>query len=514
MITKMLFKVALYIRLSREDGDDLESESITNQRTLLQNYVTDHQLIIIDEYIDDGYSGGNFNRPGFKRLLEDIKNKKVNMVITKDLSRLGRDYIDTGHYIERFFPINNIRYVALLDDIDTFKETSGSDVMPFKLGLNDMYAKDISKKVRSTLTVLKKKGLFLGSTPSYGYLKDPNNKYKLIVDDKYSKVVKRIFEMYHRGIKTSVIAEILTKEKVLTPILVKNSLSKISNIPYPQIWKTTTINNILKNPVYTGSLIQNTTTNLSYKLKTRIKVPKEKWIVIENTHEPIISKELFNSVQKRRNRKNNYNESRRNVKYLLSGLIKCKDCQSRMSISYDKKRGRTISNCNNYRKFSKYGICSSHFINYIKLEELIIRRIKEMCKIGINQESFIKKINYIDPLIQEKQTKESLNFQLNCLIEKLDNLYDDKFNKVIDSKMYLRLSKKVNKEIKELKEEIKKLNKTDFFDKEDFFNLIKEFLNMKKITSYIITKLIREIYIHKDQTIEIHYRIKDFNHFK
>ena len=283
------YKVGMYIRLSREDGDDLESESVTNQRSLLTGFLKANGLNPINEYVDDGYSGGNFNRPGFQRLINDINQGIINMVITKDLSRLGRDHIKTGYYVENYFPEKSIRYIAVNDDIDTFYETSGSDMMPFKLSMNDMYAKDISKKVRSNLLSMKKDGKFCGSTPAYGYMRDKNDKHILVPDPDTSPVVKRIFELYVSGYGSSAIADILTKENIPTPIMLKNkSLNKCN---HPEIWKHTSITNIIKNPVYIGTLVQHTTQNINYKVKKRKKVPKNDWCIKENAHEPLIKKE-------------------------------------------------------------------------------------------------------------------------------------------------------------------------------------------------------------------------------
>ena len=218
-IDNTIFKIAIYIRLSREDGDDLESESVTNQRSLLIGYLKAQGLVAVDVYVDDGYTGTNFERPEFKRMLNDIKNKKINMVITKDLSRLGRDHIMTGFYVETFFPENDVRYIAVNDDIDTFFETSGSDMMPFRLSMNDMYAKDISKKVRSNLLQMKKDGKFCGSSAPYGYMRDPNDKHRLVPNPKTAPIVKRIFDLYIAGYGSSRIAEILTSEDLPTTIM-------------------------------------------------------------------------------------------------------------------------------------------------------------------------------------------------------------------------------------------------------------------------------------------------------
>ena len=375
-IDNTIFKIAIYIRLSREDGDDLESESVTNQRSLLIGYLKAQGLVAVDVYVDDGYTGTNFERPEFKRMLNDIKNKKINMVITKDLSRLGRDHIMTGFYVETFFPENDVRYIAVNDDIDTFFETSGSDMMPFRLSMNDMYAKDISKKVRSNLLQMKKDGKFCGSSAPYGYMRDPNDKHRLVPNPKTAPIVKRIFDLYIAGYGSSRIAEILTSEDLPTPIMYSGT--KLNKYSHPEIWKHTSISNIIKNRAYIGDLIQHKFQKVNYKIKKRKNVPKNEWCIKENAHEPLVDKKTFEIAQSIKDSKNNYNPDRRNVVYVLSDLVYCKDCGARMSISYDKKRDRTTMNCNNYRKFSKYDICFSHYINYTKLENTVYDKLRNM----------------------------------------------------------------------------------------------------------------------------------------
>lgn len=516
------YKIGLYIRLSREDGDDLESESIGNQRILLNGFLKANNLVAVEEYIDDGYSGGNFNRPSFKKLIRDIEKGLINCVITKDLSRLGRDYIDTGRYIERYFPENNIRYIAVNDDIDTFHETSGSDMMPFRLGVNDMYAKDISKKVRSALLAMKKSGKFCGSVPPYGYMRDPNNKYQLIINPETAPIVKQVFDLYVAGYGSCTIAEFLTREGYPTPVLLKNSQKSIDNATYPNIWKDSSINNILRNRVYTGCLIQHTTKNISYKTKKRKKVPKDEWCVFENAHEPIIDKKTFDIVQTIRNKSNNYSSERRNVEYILSNLVYCKDCGAKMTISYDKKRDRTTMNCNNYRKFSKYDICFSHFVNYDKLEKTVLNKISELSNKYNKQkdkEEFIKLIkeSYLDPKEELYKKIDETNKNINNLKKKQDALYDDKFNGIINTETYQRLFENADNEIKALNVKLSKLKeelsniKDESMGLAEYLKVIDEYLNMNNPTKEMLNKIIEKIYINKDKEVEIHYRIQNLN---
>ena len=279
------FRVGMYIRLSREDGDKLESTSITNQRDILTRYISENEkLTLIKEYVDDGYTGTNFDRPGFQNLIEDIENNVIDMVITKDMSRLGRDYIQTGYYMQKYFPDKRVRYVSILDNIDTLEDEGMSDIAPFKAVLNDMYAKDISNKIKSVLHEKKKNGQFVGTTAPYGYEKDPENKYQLIVIQKESEVVKKIFELYLQGNGLTKIAKILTEEEVPVPILSRNNANGRKTALY-YCWKQTTISRILRNPVYIGNLPQLKRRKLNYKSTKRVQVDKEDWLIVENTHE-------------------------------------------------------------------------------------------------------------------------------------------------------------------------------------------------------------------------------------
>ena len=358
------FKVGIYIRLSKEDlekSQNSESESIKNQRKLIYKYLKDNALELYKEYIDDGFSGTNFDRPGFNMLINDIEQKKVNMVVTKDLSRLGRDYIKTGYYIEDYFPSKRIRYVSLLDDIDTYQNNTYNDIAPFKALFNDMVSKDTSRKIKSILKNKKEQGLFLGSKAPYGYKKDKTNKNKLIIEPKQSKIVKKIFTLSIAHKSNREIANLLNNANILSPTQSK--------------WTASSVYNILHNIEYTGCLVSNVWTNVSYKNKTRIKRCRSEWIIVENTHEPIIKKEIFEQVQRIKHSKSEYKKITRE-KLLLEGLIFCKECGSLMGVSFLKKRGYYVLNCNRYKKDSSS--CRSHYINYSKLEQHILIRIREI----------------------------------------------------------------------------------------------------------------------------------------
>lgn len=510
------YLIALYIRLSREDGDDLESESIANQRDYLLKFLRDNNLEYVDIYIDDGFSGGNFNRPGFQRLLRDMESGKINCVITKDLSRLGRDHIETGRYVEKYFPEHNIRYIAINDDIDTFYDTSGSDMMPFRLSMNDMYARDTSKKVKSILKTKKENGDYCGGQPPYGYIKSPDNKNRLIPDPKTAPVVKKVFELYTNGYSTCEIADILTKDGVPTPVIVKDSAKQIARCNHPEIWKRSAVSRILNDQSYLGKVVQNKVNKVSYKSKKRRCNSPDKWIIVDDMHEPLIDIETFELAKKMRNKSNNYSKDRRKVEYPLSGLVFCKDCGASMSISYEKKRDRVSMNCNNYRQYSKQGFCFSHYINYKKLEEVVFAKIREITDAyKKDKDEFINilKKEFINPIDELNEKIKSSNIKIEVLKRKQDSLYDDKFNGVIDSDTYKRLYNNTSEEIKSINnrlidynKELEKLNNSSN-DYNDYLSIVEEFLNIEEPTKDLIHRIVDKIYITKDKEVEIHYKI-------
>lgn len=283
------YRAGLYLRLSKEDETHGQSGSIANQQALLKRYAAEQGFQVVDCYIDDGYSGLHFDRPGFQRLLRDIEAGRVNLVMTKDLSRLGRDYIDTGYYLERYFPGRQVRYIALADGIDTFdKHCAQNDMGPFKSVMNDLYAKDISKKVRAVMDAKREAGQFIGAFAPYGYRKDPADKNRLLADEAAARVVRGIFSACLSGVSMAEIARRLNREGVLPPSRYK---AEIQRLPYSNanasqgIWRPETIRTILGNPTYMGDVAQHKNEKLSYKLKASQRLPREAWTVVANTHD-------------------------------------------------------------------------------------------------------------------------------------------------------------------------------------------------------------------------------------
>ena len=271
------YRAALYIRLSKEDEREGPSQSVTNQRSLLEEFVREHHLQIYDTYIDDGWSGTSFDRPAFRRIIDDIEAKKVNMVITKDLSRLGRDYIMTGHYMERYFPEHRVRYIAIDNGIDTGDTSAANDMIPFLSVMNDMYAKDISRKVRSVLATKRRNGEYVGSTPPYGYKRDPQDRGHLVIDEEAAQTVRYIFDMAVAGYGLTRITRELNARGIPSPAVYSHKKDSC-------LWDRTYVRRLLKNVVYTGVLAQGRTTKVNYKSKMSVNVPPEKWAVTVNAH--------------------------------------------------------------------------------------------------------------------------------------------------------------------------------------------------------------------------------------
>ena len=506
------YLVGLYIRLSREDEDKThESESISNQKSLLLQYTKENNLKVYDMYIDDGYSGTNFNRPNFNRLIKDIELGKINMVITKDMSRLGRDYIGTGNLIEKYFPEHNVRYIAITDNIDTFLDSSNNDIAPFKAIMNDMYAKDISKKIKSSLKSKQKEGKWVGSKTPFGYIKDPNNKNHLIIEEEQAHIVKRIYNMCLDGLSFYKISKELTNEGIKTPAQYYEYKWRSNyNCKYG-MWHSKTIYDILTNRIYTGDTVQNKRTKVNYKIKKIIKNKPSQYIVVENTHEAIIDKEMFYEVQKRIPK--NVGRSEKKETHLLDGLLYCGDCGHRISIGPRRKKdNRCYTICNYYRTYIKQKLCTAHSNNYDDLEELILKLLKINC------------LKYIDSKKIKKNTlnkfknKENINNQkeikiikqsINQLTKNLDTIYLDKINKVINQKQFIRIKDKLEKEIQIKQKKLDTLIKIDIINKNNnskdktINEYINNFITMNNISRELIVNLIEKIEIYKDKRINI-----------
>lgn len=368
------YRAALYIRLSKEDENPGASESIQNQRFLLEEFARQQGLPVYDVYADDGYSGTTFERPAFRRLLADIEAGRVNMVITKDLSRLGRDYILTGHYLERYFPEHQVRYLSLLDGIDTGTDSTANDMTPFRALLNDMYAKDISKKIASVKRDKQRRGLFIGGKPAYGYRMHPSEKNRIVIDPDAAPVVQRIFGMALEGMSCRRIAAQLNAEGLPTP-------SAYAGRPVGSgLWSGERISDMLQNAVYIGSMVQGRSRRASYKSKKCIRQPREDWVVVENTHAPIISGEDFAQVQRMLGSRRHTRS--RAYDFLLKGLAFCHECGHPLAvINRRNAKGEDCLYfvCRTYQRFGQAGGCSCHSVREQAVTQAVTGKVRDIC---------------------------------------------------------------------------------------------------------------------------------------
>lgn len=517
----------MYIRLSREDGDKQESESIGNQRNILQRYVKENNLNFIREYVDDGVSGTTFDRPGFCEMLQDIENQTINMVITKDLSRLGRDYIKTGFYIEDYFPKNNVRYVAITDGIDTYIDSTNNDITPFKAIMNDMYAKDISKKIRSVLKEKQKNGEYMCSIAAYGYKRHPSIKNKLIIDEQVKEFVEKIFDMYANGHGSSEIVNYLNTNKYLSPTGYRKTgiIQDQNKMNYD--WNEVTLCNMLKNEVYIGNTVQNKKSVISYKVKKIRTVEKENQIRVDNTHEPIIDKDTFEKVQciiekRGTNTKLKYD-------YLLRGLLYCYHCKRKLQIVLKKNSKRNAKShpyitCSDAKERGCYPLN----MNYERFENHIIYIVKKICQIYADKEFFYRvyekyQNKTLDIREGYKKKIEQIDKAIFEINNNLDKMYMDKLRGVLQEKDYVRVSQKFNfertklcEQKKELEQkisqaEIKLETKNSTKEEKELDNLIEEFLKLEKIDKIYLYRLINKIEIDKDKNVYIYFNFSKLN---
>ena len=498
-----------------------ESNSITSQKELLNQFTEEHNdLVVYDTYVDDGFTGTDFNRPAFQRLLEDIKNGYINCVIVKDLSRLGRNYIEVGNYIEQIFPIFNVRFIAINDNVDSYKNPSSSNtiLIPFKNLINDEYCRDTSIKIRSALNGRKKKGEFVGAFPAYGYIKDKENSHKLIVDKESAEIVKKIFEWkVNEGIGNLKICHRLNSMGILNPTGYK---IKVLNQKYHNssdyTWGVSTIRNILKNDIYIGNVTQGKRRVKSYKLHKLDKVPEEEWITVENMHEPIIEKELFEKAQ---NLIKKDTRVRKNGSLSMwAGILKCADCKRAMHKKYSKNKSGKVYEyyiCGTYRKKS-HELCTKHTIKQSDLESAVL----EVIKYHISKFADIEKIlNELE--LSEKKPLENINIekQNNIQIEKIrllkKGLYEDLKNGILTKEEYLEYKEDYEKQIENLEQALINLkiqNKEEENKENENIKWIEEFKKQKNIMSLdrtIIDELIEYIEVHENNKITIKFKFNN-----
>ena len=530
-LKQQLNTAALYCRLSRDDGGDAESNSIITQKMMLQKYAKDNGFAIFDEYVDDGISGTTFERAGFQRMIADIEADKVGVVLCKDLSRLGRNNALVAYYTEIHFVEHDVRFIALNDGIDTL--AGDNEIMPFKSVINEYYARDISKKIRSSFKTKAQHGQFLGTYPPLGYIKSPEDKHKLIVDEAGAKLVKRIFEMCISGMNCYNIAITLREDGIPTIREHFHSIGLFQPNGYrpqhPPKWQSSSVRHLLQNQVYLGCVVNGKASSKSYKHKKRVELPEEQWVVVPNCHEPIISEETFELAQValgRRQRKTyqkHYN--------MFGGFIKCADCGATMSIGRPgADRGGDCFICNKYRiRDSKDGhLCTSHYISYKKINEATLLEIRRQAAGAKEHEDDLR--NYAETLskasgekAQAQARKELDKLKKRCaeLDTVIARLFEQNALGVVSDERFVTLSGTYEGEQNALKAKIAETQAelessqslTD--NMMQFLDIIRRYVDVPELDRGMLTEVIDKILVHeatcrgpnRKQKLEFHFRL-------
>ena len=507
------YHAALYIRLSKEDESEGPSQSVQNQESLLREFVQQHRLSVYDTYVDDGWSGTNFDRPSFQRMIADIEAKKVNMVITKDLSRLGRDYIMTGHYMERYFPEHRVRYISLLDGIDTGVDSTANDITPFRAIMNDMYAKDISKKIKSVKRDKQRKGQFIGGKPVYGYKMHPTEKNKIVIDEEVAPVVQRVFALALSGMSCRNIASLLNQEGIPTPATYAN-LPVAKPGPYTGLWSSERVSDMLQNETYIGNMVQGRSVKISYKSKKCLKQDPANWVVVEGTHEPLVDAETFRKVRMLVNSRKHTRS--RTYDFLLKGLIFCHECGYPLAVLNRKNaRGEDVLYfvCRTYQRFTKAGVCTCHSIKEKTVTDAVIDKVREVCQAYLNPDELLpmaleavenaRKQNNLEAELQAVQAK------IDSLTANLDRMYTDRLNGLLPEEDFQRIFNRMKldrKLLEEKRQELELRQKSPVRSEERAKELVQRFIETAGESRELLVSLIERVELTEDKEIIIKFR--------
>jgi site-specific DNA recombinase len=513
MEQQRIYNTAIYCRLSKDDEQAGESISIGTQKSMLESYCREQGFLVYDYYVDDGYSGLNFNRPGFERMLNDIDNGKVNLVITKDLSRLGRDYIQTGYYTEVYFSRKHVRYIALNDRFDSMRDDN--DIAPFKNILNDMYAKDLSRKVKAAKRQRAKNGYYISAQAPYGYKPNPDNRNQLVVDEEAAKVVRKIFALALSGYGAVKIAKALKAERIINPSAykAKNSDTRFSRYNDNQNpdkvyeWCYATIQIILQDRVYTGDMVNHKCEIVNYKTKERQTLPKEQFIIVPNTHEPIVSRNDFEQVQMLI--KSRPSPSVYEAENLFRGVLVCSECGHSLSMAHRRDK-KTYYRCMHHYRNPE--VClHTHAIFYDDLYKAVLERIRATARLLQDDEAFYRLVEEkagLDTsdkqLIQDRDKLKRRQQELSTLIFKL---FEDHAAGLISDANYVSFTNRYQSEQTEIQGKIALLNtkleqQTDYqANAEQLREAISVYLNIDSLSPFILNKLIENIQVSHVETI-------------
>ncbi|MBR5088181.1 MAG: recombinase family protein [Ruminiclostridium sp.] len=508
---------ALYCRLSQDDMLAGESNSITNQKEILLKYAKENGFLNPQVYVDDGYSGTSFDRPDFQRMKADIEDGKVSTVIVKDLSRLGREYLQTGYYTEMFFPEHDVRFIAVHDNVDT--QRGDNDFAPFKNLINEFYAKDVSRKVRAVLKAKGQSGKPLSVNPPYGYKKSEDDKNRWIIDEPAAEVVRRIFKMCIEGRGPRQIAKALNSEGITTPSI----RSRGKGLAH---WDHRSICDILERLEYVGHTVNFKTTKKSYKCKKRIDLPKEDWMIFENTHEPIISQHDYDLVQQLRESKRRP-QKKCSEPNPFSGIVYCADCGKKLYISRggDTPKNKECLKCSTYSR--RYGECSAHYIRTCILGEIVLDEINKLLgSVRDDEDAFVQRsmeqseASHLDEVKKARRLVAKDERRIEELDRLFTRLYEDNVLGKIDDERFAQMSSGYTDEQKKLKEEVIRLRELieakeqKSNDVSHFLQIVRKHESVSELTPKLMHEFIEKIIVHeadksngyREQEVEICFR--------
>ena len=525
---KKTYRVMAYYRLSKEDRYKNryknESDSIVNQKKLIHEYIARHDnLVLVDEKEDDGYTGTNYDRPGFRAVMEAIENGTVDCVIVKDLSRLGREYIETGKYLEMVFPALGVRFIAVNDDVDSENHSQSDDILiPVKNIMNETYCRDLSKKLRSQFKVQRGNGEFLGAFASYGYCKSPDDKHKLVVDEFAAEVVRGIFSMSMQGYSIQAIADSMNTTGILSPAEYKRQqglryYTGFARENLPQ-WNASTVRNILKNPVYIGHLVQGKRGTPNYKIKKIVERDESGWIVVKHNHEPIVDELVFNLVQQMLQRDTRTPPNAETVRP-LAGILFCADCgraMCRRSVTRGKKKFHYYVCSTN-----KHGQgCSSHSFPQGQLETVVLHAIQKQIQLMVEMDQLLREIARDDLqavkcqrlerqiIDKQKEIDGHREFRMRLLEALNENLIDrDEYNQM--RAKYTLLIETAQEALSRLKEEQNQGAGENDYSEQNWLDQFLRYRNIQELTRDAVVSLIKRIDVYEDRHLHIEFNFQN-----
>ena len=526
------YSVGIYMRLSRDDERAGESLSIENQRAILTEYVAKQGWTLYDEYVDDGISGVSFDRPGVQRLLNDAKTGKINVIVCKDLSRFGRNYIQVGQYTDYIFPLHNIRFIALSDNVDTANsQSSGMDLMPIVNIFNEWHCATTSKKIRAVLEANAKAGKYKCGIPSYGYLKAADEKHTPIIDPETAPIVQRIFEMRAKGISYQRIAAALNDENILPPSEYYSKKSGKANVrSITKLWSADAVQTIIKNPIYIGTLAQHRSTTVSYKNHKIVRKNKEDWIVVENNHEPIISRELWDKVVEYNNSVSRGKLNKTGLVSPFSGLLYCSGCGYKMKRAELKNRDHTsrpVFICGYHARYGQ-NHCTTHTIKETVLESIVISDIQSKLRLIVDEDKARKQFLAKKMGIRSSQgaadhkRKQEIERRLSDLDTLIQSAYENMVLGKVPEEVCIKLIEKYQAESKKLQAELDTIMERlssihqDERDVDEFIRRLKKYAGFETLTREMLLELVEYIVVddvpknrNEPRTVHIYYKFLD-----